>query len=51
MIQPAVLALRLGLSLEQLRETMFPYLTSSEGLKLALLALEKDVRLLSCCAG
>jgi mercuric reductase len=50
-IQIAVLAMRFGVTVEQLRETMFPYLTSAEGLKLAALGLEKDVALLSCCAG
>jgi mercuric reductase len=50
-IQVAALALRLGLTVDQLRETMFPYLTNVEGLKLALLGLQKDVAKLSCCAG
>lgn len=51
MIQPAVLAIRFGLTVRELRETMFPYLTNAEGLKLATLAFEKDVAMLSCCAG
>jgi len=51
MIQTAVLAIRFGIPLTQLRETMFPYLTNVEGLKLAAVAFEKDVALLSCCAG
>lgn len=51
MIQSAVLAIRFGLTARQLRETMFPYLTNAEGLKLAAQALEKDVAKLSCCAG
>lgn len=51
MIQSAVLAIRFGITLTQLRQTMFPYLTNVEGLKLAALAFEKDVALLSCCAG
>ncbi len=51
MIQTAVLAIRFGLTARQLRETMFPYLTNAEGLKLATLAFEKDVAKLSCCAG
>jgi pyruvate/2-oxoglutarate dehydrogenase complex dihydrolipoamide dehydrogenase (E3) component len=51
MIQTAVLAIRFGITLTQLRQTMFPYLTNVEGLKLAALALEKDVAMLSCCAG
>ncbi len=50
-IQTAVLAIRFGLTMRDLRETMFPYLTNAEGLKLATLAFEKDVAKLSCCAG
>lgn len=51
MIQTAVLAIRFGLTLTQLRETIFPYLTNVEGIKLAAVAFEKDVAALSCCAG
>jgi mercuric reductase len=51
MIQTAVLAIRFGITARDLRETMFPYLTNAEGLKLAALAFEKDVAKLSCCAG
>ena len=51
MIQTAVLSIRFGITLSQMRETMFPYLTNVEGLKLAAVAFEKDVALLSCCAG
>lgn len=50
-IQTASLALKLGLTVADLRATIFPYLTNVEGLKLAALAFEKDVALLSCCAG
>ncbi|MBI4768902.1 MAG: mercury(II) reductase, partial [Chloroflexi bacterium] len=51
MIQTGVLAIRFGLTVRELRETMFPYLTNAEGLKLAALAFDKDVAMLSCCAG
>jgi mercuric reductase len=51
MIQIAVLAMRFNLSVRDLRQTLFPYLTNVEGIKLAALALEKDVTKLSCCAG
>ncbi|MBI3764827.1 MAG: mercury(II) reductase [Chloroflexi bacterium] len=51
MIQTAVLAIRFGLTVRELRETMFPYLTNAEGLKLGVLSFEKDVAMLSCCAG
>ena len=49
-IQTASLALKLGLTVEDLRKTIFPYLTNVEGIKLATLAFEKDVAMLSCCA-
>jgi len=51
MIQVASLALKFGLTVEDLRTTIFPYLTNVEGLKLATLSFEKDVAMLSCCAG
>jgi len=51
MIQTAVLAMRFGVSVRELRETMVPYLSHVEGLKLTSLAFEKDVATLSCCAG
>lgn len=50
-IQTAVMAIRFGLTVGQMRETIFPYLTNVEGLKLAVIGLEKDVAMLSCCAG
>ncbi len=50
-IQTAAMAIRHGLSIDDLAEAIFPYLTTVEGLKLAALAFEKDVTKLSCCAG
>ncbi len=50
-IQTAVLAMRAGLSVQDLGRMLFPYLTLSEGLKLAAQTFEKDVTKLSCCAG
>ena len=50
-IQTAVLAIKHGLTVDDLADTLFPYLTTVEGLKLAALAFEKDVTKLSCCAG
>lgn len=49
-IQTAVLALRCGLTANDLIATLFPYLTQVEGLKLAAQAVHKDVTRLSCCA-
>jgi mercuric reductase len=49
-IQTAALAIKYGLTVEQLAETIFPYLTTVEGLKLAAQTFTKDVAKLSCCA-
>ena len=40
-----------GIKIQEITETMFPYLVQVEGLKLAMLAFDKDVSKLSCCAG
>jgi mercuric reductase len=50
-IQTAALAIRCGLTIDDLAETIFPYLTTVEGLKLAAQTFDKDVSKLSCCAG
>lgn len=50
-IYAATLAVKFGLTVEDLRGTMAPYLTMAEGLKLAALTFDKDVSKLSCCAG
>jgi mercuric reductase len=50
-IQTAALAIKCGLTVEQLADTIFPYLTTVEGLKLAAQTFAKDVAKLSCCAG
>ncbi len=50
-IQEATLAIRFGLSVQDLADTFHPYLTMVEGLKLAALTFKKDVSKLSCCAG
>jgi mercuric reductase len=50
-IQTAAMAIKASMTVEQLGETIFPYLTTVEGLKLTALAFSKDVKLLSCCAG
>ena len=46
----ATLAVRLGLTTDQLADTFHPYLTWGEGLKLAAQAFRSDVAKLSCCA-
>jgi mercury(II) reductase len=50
-IQAAALAIKCGLTVHELADTIFPYLTTVEGLKLAALAFDKQVTKLSCCAG
>lgn len=50
-IQTAALAIRGGLTIDDLADTIFPYLTTVEGLKLAAQTFDRDVRKLSCCAG
>lgn len=50
-IQTAVLAIKHGLTVAHLAETVFPYLTTVEGLKLAAQTFDRDVTKLSCCAG
>jgi mercuric reductase len=50
-IQTAVLAIKFGMTAKALGETIFPYLTTVEGLKLAAQSFGKDVNKLSCCAG
>lgn len=50
-VQSLVLALKFGMTAKALGETIFPYLTTVEGLKLAAQTFDKDVAKLSCCAG
>lgn len=50
-IQTAVLAIKMGMTYEELGSTIFPYLTTVEGLKLAAQTFDMDVKMLSCCAG
>jgi mercuric reductase len=50
-IQTAALAIKAGMTVEELGATIFPYLTTVEGLKLAAQTFDKDVKKLSCCAG
>jgi len=50
-IQTAALALRNHMTIQQLADQLFPYLTLVEGLKLCAQTFTKDVKQLSCCAG
>lgn len=50
-IQTAALAIKTGMTYEELGAMIFPYLTTVEGLKLAAQTFDMDVKKLSCCAG
>ena len=50
-IQTAAIAIKAGMTYQQLGEMIFPYLTTVEGLKLAAQTFDMDVKKLSCCAG
>lgn len=50
-IQTAALAIRHGMTVEALADTIMPYLTTVEALRLAAQTFHKDVSRLSCCAG
>ena len=51
LIQTAVLAIRNRMTVQELADQLFPYLTMVEGQKLAAQTFTKDVKQLSCCAG
>ncbi|NWG74840.1 MAG: mercury(II) reductase [Rubrivivax sp.] len=51
LIQSAALALRARMTVHDLADQLFPYLTMVEGLKLCAQTFTRDVRQLSCCAG
>ncbi len=44
------LAIKYGITAEELKNLFHPYLTLSEGVKLAAIGFDTDVRKLSCCA-
>ena len=50
-IQTAAIAIRSCMTVHDLANQLFPYLTMVEGLKLAAQTFTKDVKQLSCCAG
>ena len=51
LIQTAALAIHHRMTVHDLADQLFPYLTMVEGLKLAAQTFTKDVTQLSCCAG
>jgi mercuric reductase len=50
-IQTAALAIRARMTIQEIGDQFFPYLTMVEGLKFAAQTFAKDVKQLSCCAG
>ncbi|WP_408057176.1 mercury(II) reductase [Ureibacillus acetophenoni] len=50
-IYTATLVIKFGLTVEDLKDSLAPYLTMAEGLRLTALTFDKDVSKLSCCAG
>jgi len=50
LLMELVLAMRHGITIQSLKSEFHPYLTLSEGIKLAALTFDKDVKKLSCCA-
>ena len=48
---PVVMAMRANMTVQELAEELFPYLTTVEGLKLCAQTFTTDVTQLSCCAG
>lgn len=50
-IQTAAIAIRAGMTVQDMADQLFPYLTMVEGLKLCAQTFTKNVKQLSCCAG
>lgn len=44
------LAIKYGITVKELKQMFHPYLTLSEGVKIAAISFDKDVKKLSCCA-
>ena len=50
LIQALSMAIKYGITVAELAENLYPYLTLGEGIKLAAITFGKDVAKLSCCA-
>ncbi|MDT8430136.1 MAG: mercury(II) reductase [Bacteroidales bacterium] len=50
LIQQLSMAIKYGITVEDLANSFYPYLTLGEGIKLAAITFGKDVSTLSCCA-
>ncbi|WP_457610517.1 mercury(II) reductase [Lutibacter sp.] len=49
LIQQLSMAIKYGITIKELAESFYPYLTLSEGIKLAAITFGKDISKLSCC--
>jgi mercuric reductase len=50
LLMELALAIKYGITVREIKEMFHPYLTLSEGVKLAAIGFEKDIGSLSCCA-
>ena len=50
LIQQLSMAIKFGVTVKDLAESFYPYLTLGEGIKLAAITFGKDISKLSCCA-
>lgn len=50
LLMEIAVAIKFGITTNQLKDMLHPYLTLSEGIKLAAITFSKDVKELSCCA-
>ncbi|NOS91501.1 MAG: mercury(II) reductase [Cyclobacteriaceae bacterium] len=50
LIQQLSMAIKYGITVTELAQSLYPYLTLGEGIKLAAITFGKDVSKLSCCA-
>lgn len=50
LIQQLSMAIKYGITVKELAESFYPYLTLGEGIKLAAITFGKDISKLSCCA-
>jgi len=50
LVMQGSLAIKYGIPVQEIANSLFPYLTLSEGIKLAAIGFHKDVSELSCCA-
>ena len=50
LIQQLSMAIKFGITIKDLAESFYPYLTLGEGIKLAAITFGKDVSKLSCCS-